>query len=159
MISFYRDNWYRIGGVAFVALAFVMGFWGHACSPLQVILVYSFLALLAHQFEEYELPGGATVVLNVAFYGEKRDFDRYPGNKQNCMLVNSLAYLFYVVPIVFPQLVWLGLAMMFFGFFQVLGHGITMNVKGKTLVQPGPGHRSLAAPADWDLLHQVRDGP
>ena len=69
-----------------------MGFWDTQYSPLQVILIYSFMALLAHQFEEYVLPGGAPVVLNVAFYGEKKDYDRFPGNKQNCMVVNTLAY-------------------------------------------------------------------
>jgi hypothetical protein len=46
------------------------------------------MALLAHQFEEYALPGGEPLVLNAAFYGEKKDSDRYPGNQLNGMLVN-----------------------------------------------------------------------
>ena len=137
MLNFYRNNWYYIAGVVCLALAFYMGFWGSAYSPLQVILIYSFMALLAHQFEEYVLPGGAPVVLNVAFYGEKKDYDRYPGNKQNCMAVNTLAYPFYIAPIVYPDLIWLGLATMLFGFMQVLGHGVRMNMKGKTLYNPG----------------------
>jgi hypothetical protein len=38
---------------------------------------------------------------------------------------------------VFPNLIWLGLAQVFFGFFQFLGHRIVMNVTGRTLYNPG----------------------
>jgi hypothetical protein len=38
---------------------------------------------------------------------------------------------------VFPNLIWLGLPQVFFGFFQFLGHGIIMNVKGRKLYNPG----------------------
>lgn len=137
MIRFYRDNWYKITGIVFCVLAFIMGFWGQDLRPLQVILIYNFMALLAHQFEEYVLPGGAPVVLNAAFYGEKKDYDRYPGNKQSCMLVNTLAYPFYLLSIFNQDIVWLGLATMIFGFMQVIGHGITMNIRGKTWYNPG----------------------
>jgi len=137
MLRFYRDNWYNIAGAICFFMAFLMGFWSDRFSPLQVILIYSFMALLAHQFEEYVLPGGAPVVLNAVFFGEKKDYDRYPGNKQSCMLVNTLAWLFYITPIFFPEYIWWGLATMFFGFFQVLGHGILMNVKGKTWYNAG----------------------
>ena len=89
MLTFCRRNWYYVGGVVFTALAFIMGFWGNGdFSRIEVILIYSFMALLAHQFEEYALPGGAPLVLNAAFYGEKKDYDRYSGNQLNGMLVN-----------------------------------------------------------------------
>jgi hypothetical protein len=139
MVRFLRDNWYYCGGVLFVALSFFMGFWSYLFSPIQVILIYSFMALLVHQFEEYALPGGAPMVLNAVLYGEKRDYDRFPGNKQSSLWVNLLAYPFYIAAFVFPNLIWLGLAQIFFGFFQFLGHGIVMNVKGKTLYNPGLG--------------------
>ena len=137
MVNFYRNNWYNLAGVACLALAFYMGFWGEGYTELQVILIYSFMALLAHQFEEYVLPGGAQVSLNVAFYGEKKDYDRFPGNKQSCMLVNTLSYPFYIVAIFYPEQIWLGLAVMFFGFMQFPGHAILMNLRGKTWYNPG----------------------
>lgn len=103
MLMFLQRNWFYVGGVVFAALAFAMGFWGHDhLSHLVVILVYSFMALLAHQFEEYVLPGGAPMVLNAAFYGEKKDYDRYPGNQRNCLMVNLLAYPFYIAAIAWP---------------------------------------------------------
>jgi len=137
MLQFYRNNWYNIAGAACLFMAFFMGFWGDRFSPIQVILIYSFMALLAHQFEEYVFPGGAPVVLNAAFYGEKQDYDRYPSSKQSCMLVNTLVWPFYIAPIFYPEQIWLGLSTMFFGFFQVLGHGITMNIKGRTWYNAG----------------------
>lgn len=137
VINFYRNNWYNIAGIACLSLAFVMGFWSYLFSTIQIILIYSLMALLAHQFEEYVLPGGAPLVLNTAFYGEKKAYDRFPGNKQNCMIVNTLAYPFYILPIYIPEQIWLGLATMYFGFFQVVGHGIIMNIRGKTWYNPG----------------------
>ena len=47
-MKFYRRNWYYIGGILFVILAFVMGFWGGYISYIQLILIYSFMALLVH---------------------------------------------------------------------------------------------------------------
>jgi hypothetical protein len=137
LIAFYRNNWYYVAGVAFVAIAYFMGFWGDQFSRVQVILIYNLMTLFLHQFEEYALPGGAPLVINVALYGEKKDYDRYPGNKQSSMLVNSLAYPFFIAPVVFPNLIWLGLAQVFFGFTQIVGHGVIMNIKSKTWYNPG----------------------
>lgn len=137
MIGFYRDNWQHVGAVLFAVLAFFMGFFGEVFSPIQEILVYSFMALLAHQYEEYALPGGAGLVINAVMYGERRDYDRYPGNMQSMLLVNTVgAYIFYIAAIIFPQAIWLGLATMFFGFFQIIGHGIVMNLRGGTWYNP-----------------------
>ena len=66
-MKFYRRNWYYIGGILFVALSFLMGFWGSNISPIQLILIYSFMALLVHQFEEYAWPGGFPAVMNIAW--------------------------------------------------------------------------------------------
>lgn len=133
-----RQNWYKVGIVIFIVLSFFMLFIGHRIfSEIQIILMASFMALLIHQFEEYILPGGAPVVLNRILYGEKKDFDRYPGNAQSCLLVNISAWVFYLLPVFFPYLIWLGLAQIFFGFFQFLGHGVQMNIKGKSLYNPG----------------------
>ena len=118
MMSFYRNNWHHVGAVLFVVLAFLVSFFGDAVSPIRVVLVLNFMALLAHQYEEYALPGGGGVVINAVMYGERRDDDRYPGNMQSMLIVNTVgAYAFYVAAIALPQAIWLGLATMFFGFF------------------------------------------
>ena len=77
-MKFYRRNWYYIGGILFVILAFVMGFWGGYRSHIQLILIYSFMALQVHQFEEYGLPGGFPALFNVIMNGETEAPDRFP---------------------------------------------------------------------------------
>jgi hypothetical protein len=80
-MKFYRDHWYYFTIVAFVGLSFYMGFWGtKMLSPIQTILMFSLMAVLVHQFEEYVLPAGGPVVINYANFGEKENFRRYPGN-------------------------------------------------------------------------------
>lgn len=137
-MKFYRNNWYKYTIVAFIFLSFYMVFWGvNTLSSIQIILMFSFMSLLAHQFEEYVLPGGGPVVINKANFGEKVHFRNYPGNMQSSMIVNHLAYVFYIAAIIWPQFIWLGLATMFFNLFQFLGHGIQMNRGMKTWYNPG----------------------
>lgn len=136
--KFYSQNWYYVGGVLFVGLAFVVGFFGEALNPLSKILTLSFMALLVHQFEEYALPGGFPAVMNAAWMGEKDVPDRYPLNRKNAFIVNVIgAYPFYILPILFPGLIWLGLAQILFGMLQILIHGIVINVKMKSWYNPG----------------------
>lgn len=136
-LAYYRDHWYYFTAVAFVASTFVMGFFGHYFSHIQVILIYNLMALFVHQIEEYILPGGGALFINVALYGEKVHYDRFPGNKMSMAWVNTLAYPFYLSAIIFPDRIWLGLAQSFFGFVQVLGHGLYMNIKANTAYNPG----------------------
>lgn len=139
-MNFYRHNWYYIGGVLFVALAFVMGFFGSRVDPIHLILIYSFMSLLVHQFEEYGVPGGFPTVFNIMMNGETKTPDRFPQNANLAMVVNVfLAYPFYIAAIVFPGAIWLGLATMFFGLSQILMHGILMNIKSKSFYNPGLG--------------------
>ena len=42
-----------------------------------------------------------------------------------------------VLPILFPNLIWLGLAQVLFGMAQILIHGIVINVKMKSWYNPG----------------------
>lgn len=138
MLKWYGHNWYKIGAVALIALTFLTGLWWYSLvDTLTLILIYNLLAVLAHQTEEYLFPGGAQVVLNAGFYGEKKDYDRYPGNALSSGVVNTLAWGFYVAAIIFSQAIWLGLALMLFGFFQVIGHGGQMNIKTKGWYNPG----------------------
>lgn len=138
MMSFYRDHWQNVGAFIFVLLTVYLVLWGQGLNTVETLLVLSFMALLAHQFEEYTLPGGAGLVINAVMYGERKDYDRYPGNKQSCMIVNTFAaYPFYIIAFYFSEYIWLGLAVIFFGLFQLIGHGLVMNIKGRTWYNPG----------------------
>lgn len=137
-MTFYRRNWYYMGAILFVALSYVMGFWESHFSPIQVILMFSFLAMLAHQVEEYAYPGGFPSIANIAMFGEKNVPDRYPLNANQCLISNVfLTYPFYLAAIFLPQVIWLGLAQVGLGLFQILAHGIVVNIRLKSLYNPG----------------------
>jgi hypothetical protein len=139
-MKFWRRNWYYIGGILFVALSFFMGFWGSLFSRIQGILVFSFMAMLVHQFEEYALPGGFPSISNIAVMGEKKVPERYPLNANQCFISNVfLTYPFYVIPVFLPNVIWLGLAQVFLGMFQLIAHGIVVNIRLKSLYNPGLG--------------------
>lgn len=138
MLRWYVRTWDAVAAVLFVALAFSMLFWGaDRLDRLTVLLVASLMALFCHQVEEYRLPGGAGIVINIATYGETTRYDRYPGNALSIAVVNTGAWFVYAAAIAFPGAIWLGLATMFFGFVQVLGHGISMNLKTRGWYNPG----------------------
>lgn len=137
-MSFMRKNWYYVGGVLFVVLSFSVGFFGDLLNPLSKILTLSFMALLVHQFEEYAIPGGFPSVFNMALMSEKNVPDRYPLNRQSCLTVNVFAaYTFYIVPILLPNLIWLGLAQILFGVAQLAIHGVVINRKLNAWYNPG----------------------
>lgn len=137
-MQFYRRTWYYFGGVLFVALSYLMGFQRGLFSEIQVILVFSFMAMLAHQFEEYVFPGGFPGIGNIAMFDERDVPDRYPLNANQVMISNVfLTYPFYIIPILFPDFIWLGLIQVGQGMLQITNHGILTNVKMKSLYNPG----------------------
>jgi hypothetical protein len=140
LFNFYIKNWYYSGGLLFVALAFLVGFFGRAIDPLSKILLLSYMALIVHQFEEYAIPGGFPAVFNIAWNKEKEAPDRYPLNRKSAFVVNVVcAYLFYIIAIIFPGLIWLGLAQVLFGMAQLSIHGILLNRKMSSLYNSGLG--------------------
>lgn len=137
-MNFYRRHWYDIGCLLFIALAFTAGLWTPRFSHIQVILIYSFMSLLLHQYEEYAAPGGFPGIFNIAVLGERQVPERYPLNENQVLITNVvLAYPFYIAPILWPDLIWLGLAQMFFGMLQIVIHGILINIKLKSFYNPG----------------------
>lgn len=137
-MNFYRRHWYDIGCLLFMALAFTAGVWTPRFSHIQVILIYSFMALLVHQYEEYAAPGGFPGIFNIAVLGERQVPERYPLNENQVLVTNVLlAYPFYIAAIIWPNLIWLGLAQVFFGMLQLVVHGIVINLKFKSLYNPG----------------------
>ena len=136
-MKFIRNHWYQIMLVAFVGMAFTALFMEQDMTLLQKLLLASLMALPLHQFEEYELPSGGPIVINRVFWGEKERYLNYPGNWNSIMIVNLSAYIFYILALCLPNVIWLGLGTMLFNLFQVLGHCFEMNIKGKTWYNPG----------------------
>ena len=144
-MTFWRKNWYYIGGILFVLLAFVMGLWGSSrMSQIQVILVFSWMGMLMHQFEEYAYPGGFPIISNMAGLGELEHPERYPLNARQSFLSNVIfCYLSYIIPILFPHLIWMGASSVLAGVWQLPGHGIAMNIRLKSKYNPGLASTTL----------------
>lgn len=137
-MKWYIYNWPIISAIMFVALIFLMGLWGiFYLDTLSLILVYQFMALLAHQCEEYIFPGGAQAGINILYGADRDNCDRYPINAANGALINTIGFAFYIAAITFPQATWLGLAIALFGFIELIIHGIPLNLKLKSLYNPG----------------------
>ena len=135
-MRFIRRHWYNLG----LPLA-VLGVLWAARGPLsavQMILLLNFVVLLLHQFEEYGWPGGEPWIINEVMTPQGGPPDRYPLNQNNAFFINVvLAYPFYLVPVFFPNAVWLGLAPVLFGFAQFGMHGIATPRKLKMIYNPG----------------------
>jgi Protein of unknown function with HXXEE motif len=137
-MSFIRKNWYYLGGVLLVALAAVLAIFWSDISMLRRLMLMSFMALLVHQFEEYAWPGGFPAVMNIAWMPGGDRPDRSPLNRKGALFVNVFfAYPFYILPIILPKLIWLGLAQVLFGMAQLGVHGILINKKLHAIYNPG----------------------
>ncbi|MDY7993308.1 HXXEE domain-containing protein [Paenibacillus polymyxa] len=136
-MNFLRKYWQDAGAIIGVVVCIVLLMNPAILSDITGMLWLSFVAILFHQFEEYRWPGYfAGLFNNVMFKSDTPD--HYPLNTQSAMIINvAIAYVFYLLPVWFPQVIWLGLAPVFMGFFQVVWHGIVVNIKAKTLYNPG----------------------
>lgn len=138
-MNFMRKNWYYVGGGLFVVLAIGLAIFWNDMSVLRKLMWISFMALLVHQFEEYAWPGGFPAVMNIAWQPDQRGKpDRYRLNQQTALFVNVFfAYPFYILPILFPNLIWYALAQVLFGMAQFGVHGILINRKLRSIYNPG----------------------
>lgn len=138
-MKFLRDYWQDLGIVVafFVCIGLLVN--GSLMPEIEIILWLSFVAILVHQFEEYRWPGYFGGLFNGVIFRSEHP-ERYPLNTQSAMIINlGIAYLFYLLPVFVPHLIWLGLAPVFMGFFQFIWHGIFANIKAKTIYYPGLG--------------------
>ena len=140
-MKFWRRYWYLIGGVLFVILAFFMGLWGSEhLPPIQTILIFSWMAMLVHQLEEYAFPGGMPSITNMAAFKEKKAPERYPFNAQQCFICNVfLCYTFYILAICFPNVIWLGASQVLCVLVQLGAHALLINFSLKDIYNPGLG--------------------
>jgi hypothetical protein len=137
MKNIYRRHWYNIGlfiGISVLVLTVIQ--W-RTFGVLQLILLLNFVTLLFHQFEEYGWPGGEPAIMNKVLQPSEIP-DRYPLNQNSAMITNVIAaYPFYLLPVLFPNIIWLALGPVLFGLMQIVVHGIVTNVKLKTIYNPG----------------------
>ena len=140
-MDFYRKHWHDVGvGLALVisiAMTIFMTLSRKKRSRAQVWSAWNLVALLLHQCEEYRFPGYFPGQFNAGVFKSQTP-DHYPLNTQSAMIINTaLAYPAYVLPLLFPRKVWLGLAPVFIGFGQVLVHGIVFPLRAKARYGPG----------------------
>jgi hypothetical protein len=137
-MGFIRKHWYYLGGVLFVVLVGALAIFWNDMTMLRRLMLTSFMALLVHQFEEYAWPGGFPAVMNIAWQPGGGRPDRFPLNRNSALIVNIFfAYPFYLLPVIFPGLIWLGLAQVLFGMAQFGVHGILINKKMHSVYNPG----------------------
>lgn len=134
-----RRHWYNIGAVVAIGMMVYLFFYWKEIIVLQKLLIMSFIAILIHQFEEYGFPGGEPAIMNMVLQASEKP-ERYPLNQNSAMITNVLAsYVFYLIPIFFPNIIWLGFAPILMGMFQFIVHGIVTNKKLHTIYNPGLG--------------------
>lgn len=138
--KFFRRHWHDVGILsALVAGIYLAAAWNDL-EVLQRILILSFIVVLLHQFEEYSWPGGFPAVANLVMLsigGMSRYFK--PLNQLSSAVANvTFAYVFYLLPVFFPHVIWLGLSTMIVGaVLQVIGHAILVNYQIRSFYSPG----------------------
>jgi hypothetical protein len=140
VLRFFMRRWHDVGLIsAAVAASYLAVAWNDL-SFLQRVLILNFIVVLLHQFEEYSWPGGFPAVANLIFM-KIEPFSRYfkPLNQLSSAVANvTFAYVFYLVPVFFPDVIWLGLSTVIVGaVLQVLGHGVLVNYAVRSPYSPG----------------------
>lgn len=139
-MKFLRSHWYDIGVIPFfISLGYLLIRWTDI-SVLQRLALMNFCVILWHQFEEYRFPGGEAAITNMAMQPKRLDrADRYPLNQNNAMVINmAAAYIPYLLPVFFPNVMWLGFMPVVFGISQFMVHGIMTPRKiGNKIYSPG----------------------
>ena len=138
LIKFLRRHWPDIGLFsAVIAGAYLLFAWNEIVF-LHKLLLLNFIVVLLHQFEEYSWPGGFPAVANMVLMPSERP-DRYPLNQNSSMVANLIfTYGFYLLPVFFPTVIWLGLATVFIGAIaQFIGHAIFVNIRLRSFYSPG----------------------
>ena len=95
----YRRQWPRIGAVIALALGGFTALASRRLTKTRLLSAVNLVALLAHQYEEYEDPGYFPGQFNRGLF--KSDSPRnYPLNPQTAMVINTaLAYPLYLGPL------------------------------------------------------------
>lgn len=70
-MKLFIERWYQVGGIILLFLIIFL-FFKPEMNIVQFLLVLNFMALLTHQLEEYQFPGGAPLIINRVVYNEKK---------------------------------------------------------------------------------------
>ena len=129
-MKFLHRHWYNLSVfIGFGILGVLFAYWSEF-SVLQRFAIANLAVLFFHFYEEFGFPGGFGKLANTLLTKGSTAIDRFPLNQRSVWFGNwSFALLFYVPPIFFPNLIWLGLMPMLFGAVgQMFAHGILNNV-------------------------------
>jgi hypothetical protein len=134
----YRKQWPRIGAVLGMALGGASVLAGRSkLTNLRALSAMNLIALTVHQYEEYVDPGYFPGHANRGVMKSNQPHN-YPLNRQSSLCINTaLAYPFYVAPIFFPAIKWLGLPPMLFGILQAVDHGVILPSVARAKYSPG----------------------
>ena len=137
-LDLYRKNWPRVGAVLGMAIGGATALVSRGkVTNLRALSAMNAIALLVHQYEEYEDPGYFPGQFNRGLFKSEQPLN-YPLNTHNAMCINTaIAYPFYALPVIFPKIKWLGIAPVVFGMAQAVGHGVIFPVASRTKYSPG----------------------
>ena len=129
-MKFLHRHWYNLSVFIGLGLLGVLFAYWNEFSILQRLSLANLAVIFFHFFEEFGFPGGFGKMANTLYYKTTPDARRWPLNQRAVMIGNwSFALIFYVPPIFFPNLIWLGLIPMLFGAVgQMFAHGILNNI-------------------------------
>jgi Protein of unknown function with HXXEE motif len=126
----YRKQWPRVGAVLGMALGGATALASPRMKKTQVLSSANLLALIVHQYEEYQDPGYGPgqmnrVMSHLSPSMKSDDPSNFPLNPHSAMCINTaIAYPVYIAPILFPKSKTLGMMPVFFGMSQAGLHGI-----------------------------------
>lgn len=108
-------HWFTFGAVVAAAALLLLLCGPSSMGPLQRMLLGNFIIQLMLQYEEYGWFGRELVVEDMVL----RSSAELPPPPQPAIIFNlSVAYGFYLAPVLFPDVIWLGLAPVLFGFMR-----------------------------------------
>jgi hypothetical protein len=139
-MKFLRAHWYDIGTIPMAVTLIYLIFNWDTTEVLQKIALMNFFVIFWHQFEEYRFPGGEPAITNLAMQpSAEGEADCCPLNQNNAMVINVVAaYTAYLLPVFFPDILWLGFMPILFGMSQLIMHGILTPRKiGNRIYSPG----------------------
>jgi len=136
-MRWYLRYWYDISAIIALIVVVMLIIAGDCFSYVQQLLLGNFIFMQLHFFEEFHCPGGFPGVCNIAeFHSDKPT--HYPLNQLSAALGNNWFGLFvYLLPVFLPQITWLVLAPILFGFLELFMHTIVFNKLLKTRYNPG----------------------
>lgn len=141
-MKFFRDHWYDIGLAPMAAAILSLAVFWPEMEVLRRLALMNFVVILWHQWEEYRFPGGEAAITNLALQlSADGPADRYPLNQNNAMVINvAAAYTLYLLPVLFPDRIWVGFPPVVFGMSQIVVHGfLTPKRIGNRFYSPGLG--------------------